>query len=160
MCRADFWIQRERERVGWFGRMALKHVYYHVRNKSPVYVQCRIQYAWGWYMGMTQRGVMGREVGGGFMFGNTCTPVVDSCQCMAKPIQYCKVKWSKKINKKIKAPWSSDVSSLCPDSLGGPLPWPPLVGSWESPEQTGKCRGRQRLHLSKVTPNASLWQST
>ena len=32
--------------------------------------------------------------GGGrrFMFGNTCTPVVDSCQCMAKPIQYCKVK--------------------------------------------------------------------
>ena len=35
---------------------------------------------------------MGREVGGGFMFGNSCTPVVDSCQCMAKPIQYCKVK--------------------------------------------------------------------
>ena len=23
--------------------------------------------------------------------GNTCTPMVDSCQCMAKPIQYCKV---------------------------------------------------------------------
>ena len=42
--------------------------------------------------GMTQRDVMGREVGGGFMFGNACTPVVDSCQCMAKPIQYCKVK--------------------------------------------------------------------
>ena len=37
---------------------------------------------------MTQRDVVGREVGGGFMFGNTCTPVVDSCQCMAKPIQY------------------------------------------------------------------------
>ena len=31
---------------------------------------------------MTQRDVMGREVGGGFMFGNACTPVVDSCQCM------------------------------------------------------------------------------
>ena len=28
----------------------------------------------------------------GFMFGNSCTPVVDSCQCMAKPIQYFKVK--------------------------------------------------------------------
>ena len=26
----------ERERVGWVGRMALKHVYYHVRKKSPV----------------------------------------------------------------------------------------------------------------------------
>ena len=27
----------------------------------------------------------------GFQMGNTCTPVADSCQCMAKPIQYCKV---------------------------------------------------------------------
>ena len=39
-----------------------------------------------------EKDVMGREVGGGFMFGNACTPVVDSCQRMAKPIQYCKVK--------------------------------------------------------------------
>ena len=23
--------------------------------------------------------------------GNTCTPMMDSCQCMAKPLQYCKV---------------------------------------------------------------------
>ena len=64
----------------------------HVRIESPVYVRLRIQHAWGWCMVMTQRDVMGREVGGGFMFGNACTPVVDSCQCMAKPIQYCKVK--------------------------------------------------------------------
>jgi hypothetical protein len=41
---------------------------------------------------MTQRDVMGSGVGGGFMFGNACTPVMDSSQCMAKPIQYCKVK--------------------------------------------------------------------
>ena len=34
---------------------------------------------------------MGTEVGGGFRLGNTCTPVVDSCQCMAKPLQYCEV---------------------------------------------------------------------
>ena len=26
----------------------------------------------GWCMGMTQRDVVGREVGGGFMFGNAC----------------------------------------------------------------------------------------
>ena len=45
--------------------------------------------AWGWCTVMTQRDVIGREVGGGFMFGNACTPVVDSSQCMAKPIQYC-----------------------------------------------------------------------
>ena len=34
----------------------------------------------------------GEGGGRGFMSGNACTPVVDSCQCMAKPIQYCKVK--------------------------------------------------------------------
>ena len=34
----------------------------------------------------------GEGGGRGFMFGKACTPVVESCQCMAKPIQYCKVK--------------------------------------------------------------------
>ena len=29
-------------------------------------------------------GRMGREVGGGFGMGDTCTPVADSGQCMAK----------------------------------------------------------------------------
>ena len=38
---------------------------------------------------MTQRDGMGREVGGGFRMGNTCIPVADLCQCMAKPIQHC-----------------------------------------------------------------------
>ena len=33
---------------------------------------------------MTQRDDMGREVGGGFRTGNSCTPVADSCQCMTK----------------------------------------------------------------------------
>ena len=37
----------------------------------------------GWY---------GEGYGRGFRMGNTCTPVADSCQCTAKPIQYCKVK--------------------------------------------------------------------
>ena len=77
MYRKDFWILRERERVGRFGRMALKHVYYHIRNELPV--QYKIQDAWGWCTGMTQRDGTGREVGGGFNIGNTCTPVVDSC---------------------------------------------------------------------------------
>ena len=30
MYRTVFWTLWERERVGWFGRMALKHVYYHI----------------------------------------------------------------------------------------------------------------------------------
>ena len=33
----------------------------------------------------------GEGGGKGFRMGNTCIPVMDSCQCMAKPIQYCKV---------------------------------------------------------------------
>ena len=32
----------------------------------------RIPHAWDWCMGMTQREVMGRDVGGGFMFGIAC----------------------------------------------------------------------------------------
>ena len=96
MYRTEFWILCERERVGWFGRMALKHVYYQVRNELPVQVRYRIQDAWGWCTGMTQRDDMGRVVGGGFRIGNSCTLVADSCQCMAKPIQYCKVQLKKK----------------------------------------------------------------
>ena len=38
-----------------------------------------IQDAWGWCTGMTWRDGMGREMGGGFRMGNTCTPMVDSC---------------------------------------------------------------------------------
>ena len=38
----------------------------------------------GWCTGMTQRDGMGRGVGGGFRMGNTCKPMADSCQCMAK----------------------------------------------------------------------------
>ena len=160
MYRTVFWTLWERARVGWFGRMALKHVCYHMWNRSPVQVQCMIQDAWGWCTGMTQRDGTGREVGGsmyvwvfvcvwerekergltftllwsphyefvkmklplavyctkvncltsqmalvvknspakagdirdvgrGFRMGYTCTSVADSCQCMAKPPQYC-----------------------------------------------------------------------
>ena len=32
------------------------------------------QGAQGWCTGMTQRDAMGREVGGGFRVGDTCTP--------------------------------------------------------------------------------------
>ena len=35
--------------------------------------------------------VQGGRWEGGFRMGNMCIPVVDSCCCMAKPIQYCKV---------------------------------------------------------------------
>ena len=47
--------------------------------------------AWGWCTEMTLRDGMGRKLGEGFGKGNTCTLMADSCQCMAKPPQYCKV---------------------------------------------------------------------
>ena len=89
--RTVFWTLCERVRVGWFGRMALKSVYYHMWNESPVQVRCMRQGAQGWCTGMTQRDGMGREVEGGFRMGNTYTPVADSCQCMTKPLQHCKI---------------------------------------------------------------------
>ena len=51
---------------------------------SPVQVRCTILDAWGWCTGTTQRDGMGREEGGGFRMGDTCTPVADPCQCVAK----------------------------------------------------------------------------
>ena len=60
--------------------------------QDPVHIPMQDTACLGLVHGMTQRDVVGREVGGRFMFGNACTPGVDSCQCMAKPIQYCKVK--------------------------------------------------------------------
>ena len=112
MFRTVFWTLWERSRVGWFGRMALKHVYYHMWNRSMH------DTGWsGWCTGMTQRDRMGRELGGGFRMGNTCTPMADSCQCMAKPIQYCKVISLLKNNNNNKK------------TAGWNPPWPPVGGS-------------------------------
>ena len=63
-------------------------------NEMPVQVQCMKQDAWGqcmgWPRGMGWGGRWEQRVG--FRMGNTCTPMADSSQCMAKPIQCCKVK--------------------------------------------------------------------
>ena len=91
MYRTVFWTLLEKPRVGLFERIALKHIYYHMWNRSPVQVQCIKQRAQGWCPGMTQSDGMGRELGERFRMGNTCTPISDSCQCMTKPLQYCKV---------------------------------------------------------------------
>ena len=40
--------------------------------------------AQAWCTGKTQRDRVEREVGGGIWMGNTCKPMADSCQCMAK----------------------------------------------------------------------------
>ena len=81
--------------MGWFERVALKRVYYHMCSGSPVQVQCMRQGAHGWCTGMILGDGMGREVGGGW-------GVLDGehmCACgwlihvnvWQKPLQYCKV---------------------------------------------------------------------
>ena len=92
MYRTVFWTLWERATAGWYGRMAFKRVNYHMWNELLVQVWCMIQGAWGWCTGLTQWDGLGKEVGGEFRMGNTCTPMEDPSQCMAKPIQYCKVK--------------------------------------------------------------------
>ena len=44
----------------------------------------------------------GAGEGEAFRMGDTCTSVADSCQCMVKPIQYCKVIKKIIINNKMK----------------------------------------------------------
>ena len=92
----ELWCWRRLLRVPWTARRSNQSILkispggmiwengivtciYHVRIESPVYVRRRIQHAWGWCTVMTQRDVMGREVGGGFRSGNLCTPMADSC---------------------------------------------------------------------------------
>ena len=83
----------EKARVGWFDlrwfeRIAMKHVYYHMWNRWPVQVWCTKQETQSWCT--WDNPWDGEEDGRGFRMGHTCTPRADSCQCMAKPLQYCK----------------------------------------------------------------------
>ena len=71
----------------WENGIEIRIISYMERVASPG----SIQDPWGWCTGLTPRDGMGREVGGGFRIGSTHTPMVDSCQCMAKPLQYYKV---------------------------------------------------------------------
>jgi len=79
-------------KVGWFERIALKYVYYHMWNRSPVQVQCMKQGPQNQCTGMTQRGGMGRKVGGGVQDGgHVYTHGRLMSMCGKKPPQYCKV---------------------------------------------------------------------
>ena len=56
---------------------------------------------------------MGMEVREGFRMGNTCTPMADSCQYMAKPLQYCKVISLQLKKKKIQNHGDVDLKGTC-----------------------------------------------
>ena len=76
----------------WFERIALKHVYYHMWNRSPVQVWCMKQGTQNKCTGTTQRDGMGREVGGGFQDrGTHVNPWLIHVNVWQKPLQYCAV---------------------------------------------------------------------
>ena len=68
MYRTDFWTLWEKARVGCFKRIALKHVYYLVRNRSPAQVggmrQALGPGALGRHRGIGWSGWRGRWEGG------------------------------------------------------------------------------------------------
>ena len=71
--------------------LPLKHVYYHMWNRSPVQVRFVRHGAQGWCTGTTQRDGMGREVGGGSGWGTHVHPWLIHVSVWQKPLQYCKV---------------------------------------------------------------------
>ena len=90
MYRTDFWTLGERKGGMFRENNTERSILSRVKQiTSPCWVH--ETGAQGWCTGKTQRDGMGRQVAGGFRMGNTCKSMADSCQCMAKPLQYCKV---------------------------------------------------------------------
>ena len=89
MYRTVFWTLWEKVRVGWFERMALKHVYYHIWNRSTVQVRCMIQGAWGWCTGMIWGMGWGGRWEGGSEWGTHVHPWLIHVNVRQKPLQYC-----------------------------------------------------------------------
>ena len=90
-CKEQTFGLWEKARVGWFERTALKHVYYHTWNRSPVQVRCMRQGTPGWCTGMTLRDGVGKEVERGSGWGTHVHPWLIHVNVWQKPLQYCKV---------------------------------------------------------------------
>ena len=109
--RTDFWTLWEKARVGWSERIALKHVYYQVWNRSPVQVGCMRQVlragALRWPRGMGWGGRV--EVATGW--GTHVHPWLIHINVWQNPLQYCKlislqlIKINEKKKKENKESW-------------------------------------------------------
>ena len=144
MYRTDFWTLWEKARVGWSERIALKHVYYQVWNRSPVQVGCMRQLlgagALGWPRGMEWGGR--REGGSGW--GTHVNPWLIHVNVWQKPLQYCKVISLQPI--KIKKRLSIEKLMLSNCGAG--------EDSWESlglQDQTSKPKGNQPWMCVQIT---------
>ena len=89
-----WWTSRLLPCPGYYKHCCNEHWGTHVSSYNIIYEtnrQSRFN-AWYWMLGAGALGqTRGMVRGGEFRMGNTCIPVADSCWCMAKPIQYCKV---------------------------------------------------------------------
>ena len=89
--RTDFRTLWEKARVGWFERITLKCVYYHMWNRSLVQIHCMKQGTKGRCTGTTLRDGMGREVGGISGWGMHAHPWLIYVNVWQNSLQYCKV---------------------------------------------------------------------
>ena len=102
-------------RVGWPERIALKHIYYQVWNRSPVQVGCMRKMlkarAVGWPRGMG----WGQRREGGSGWGTHVNLWLIHVNVWQKPLQYCKVISLQliKINEKQNKPKNSILEFFC-----------------------------------------------
>ena len=89
--RTDFGTLWEKARVGWFERIALKHVYYQVRNRSPVQVGCMRQVLGPGALGIPRGIGWGGRREGGSRWGTCVNPWLIHVNVWQKPLQCCKV---------------------------------------------------------------------
>ena len=91
MYRTDFWTLWEKAMVGWSERIALKHVYYQVWNRSPAQVGCMRQVLRAGALGRSRGMGWGgrRERGSGW--GTHVNPWLIHVNVWKKSLQYCKV---------------------------------------------------------------------
>ena len=91
LLETDFWTLWEKARVGWSERIALKHVYYQVWNRSPAQVGCMRQVLRAGALGRPRgMGWEGRRVGGSG-WGTHVNQWLIHVNVWQKPLQYCKV---------------------------------------------------------------------
>ena len=104
MYRTDFWTLWEKARGGWSERIALKHVYYQVWNRSPVQVGCMRQVLGAGALGRPRGMGWGGRWEGGSGWGIHVNPWLIHVKVWQKPLHYCKVISLQliKINEKIK----------------------------------------------------------
>ena len=90
MYRTDFWTLGESE-GGMFQENSIETCILSMAKEITSPGWMHETSARTWCTGKTQRDWAEREVGGGIRMGNTCKSMANSCQCMTKTLQYCKV---------------------------------------------------------------------